>query len=121
MENCNQVMQCCSQNVSIFSFVHVLYAHVFCIFLKILRLGYNPCDFMDTMSKLSKQWLLYMDGKLTTKELIEEYEARGFDCNQDIPGNYYWEELYNALGPDTKVILTVRDSTERKRFRVYLD
>lgn len=70
---------------------------------------------MDTMSKLSEQWLMYMDGKLTTKELIEEYEARGFDCNQDIPGNYYWEELYNALGPDTKVILTVRDSTERKR------
>ena len=70
---------------------------------------------MDTMSKLSEQWLMYMDGKLTTRELIEEYEARGFDCNQDIPGNYYWEELYNALGPDTKVILTVRDSTERKR------
>lgn len=76
---------------------------------------------MDTMSKLSKQWMLYMDGKLTTKELIEEYEARGFDCNQDIPGNYYWEELYNALGPDTKVILTVRDNTDRKRFRVILD
>ena len=90
-------------------------------FLKItyFRLGYNPCDFMDTMSKLSKEWLLYMDGKITTQELIDHYEARGYDCNQDIPGNYYWEELYNALGPDTKVILTVRDNTDRNRFKPF--
>ena len=27
-------------------------------------------------------------------------------------GNLYWEQLYHALGPDAKVILTVRDSDE---------
>ena len=71
---------------------------------------------MDTMSNISKEWLQYLDGKITINDIIEAYESRGFDSNQDIPGNYHWEELYKALGPDTKVILTVRDDTERKWF-----
>ena len=71
---------------------------------------------MDTMSNISKDWLQYLDGKITINDIIEAYESRGFDSNQDIPGNYHWEELYQALGPETKVILTVRDDTERKCF-----
>ena len=73
---------------------------------------------MDTMSNISKEWLQYMDGKITMNDIIEAYESRGFDSNQDIPGNYNWEELYQALGPETKVILTVRDDTERKWFKI---
>lgn len=30
-----------------------------------------------------------------------------------VPGNYHWKELYDHLGPDTKVILTVRDDADR--------
>ena len=71
---------------------------------------------MDTMSNIPKEWLQYLDGKITINDIIEAYESRGFDSNQDIPGNYHWEELYQALGPETKVILTVRDDTERKWF-----
>ena len=84
--------------------------------VKNFSLGYNPCDYMDTMSNISKEWLQYLDGKITINDIIEAYESRGFDSNQDIPGNYHWEELYQALGPETKVILTVRDDTERKWF-----
>ena len=43
---------------------------------------------------------------------IEAYEKHGFDANQDLPGNVYWEELYNASPKGTKVILTVRDSDD---------
>ena len=42
---------------------------------------------------------------------IAEYQNHGFQGNQDVPGNFYWEELYNA-SPDAKVILTVRDSED---------
>ena len=68
---------------------------------------------MDTMTYLSKIWLKYLDGKATIGEVVAEYEKNGFDACQDIPGNYHWKELYDHLGPDTKVILTVRDNTER--------
>ena len=70
------------------------------------------------MSNISKEWLEYMDGKITIRDIIEAYESKGFDSNQDIPGNYHWEELYQALGPETKVILTVRDDTDRKWFKI---
>ena len=68
---------------------------------------------MDTMTYLSKIWLKYLDGKATIAEVVAEYEKNGFDACQDIPGNYHWKELYDHLGPDTKVILTVRDDTDR--------
>ena len=41
------------------------------------------------------------------------HDKLGFDCNQDIPGNYLWEDLYRASPPNTKVILTVRDSDKQ--------
>ena len=68
---------------------------------------------MDTMTYLSKVWLKYLDGKATIAEVVAEYEKNGFDSCQDIPGNYHWKELYEHLGPDTKVILTVRDDADR--------
>ena len=65
------------------------------------------------MTYLSKIWLKYLDGKATIAEVVAEYEKHGFDSCQDIPSNYHWKELYDHLGPDTKVILTVRDNPDR--------
>jgi len=76
-------------------------------------LGYNPSDYMDTMTYLSKIWLKYLDGKATITEVVAEYEKNGFDSCQDIPSNYHWKELYDHLGPETKVILTVRDNADK--------
>ena len=74
---------------------------------------------MDTMTHLSSIWLKYFGGKATITEIVAEYEKNGYDSCQDIPSNYHWEELYNELGPETKVILTVRDSTEKWRSSYY--
>ena len=43
--------------------------------------------------------------------MTEQYQKHGFQANQDIPGNLYWEDLFNA-SPNSKVILTVRDSEQ---------
>ena len=41
------------------------------------------------------------------------YDKLGFDCNQDIPGNYLWQDLYEASPSSVKVILTIRDSDKQ--------
>ena len=41
-----------------------------------------------------------------------EYQENNFHANQDCPGNYMWEDLYDA-SPNAKVILTVRDSDDQ--------
>lgn len=76
------------------------------------KLGYNVADFLETMQYFSHIWEEYMDGRCDIEAVIDEYKRRGFDTNQDVPGNLYWEQLYDALGPDTKVILTIRDNEE---------
>lgn len=76
------------------------------------KLGYNVADFLETMQYFSHIWDDYMEGRCDIEAVIQEYERRGFDTNQDVPGNLYWEQLYDALGPDTKVILTIRDNEE---------
>lgn len=42
---------------------------------------------------------------------IAEYKRHNFHANQDYPGNFMWEDLYNE-SPNAKVILTVRDSDD---------
>ena len=74
--------------------------------------GYNVADFMEATEFLSITWTEYFDGKIGIEKVIEAYEKHGFDANQDLPGNVYWEELYNASPKGTKVILTVRDSDD---------
>ena len=70
-------------------------------------------DFVDTFNcSLSNRWDDYLKGKIPIQSVLAEYKNLGFDANQDIPGNYKWEELYDALPADTKVILTVRDSED---------
>jgi len=76
------------------------------------HLGYNVADFLETMQYFTGVWNEYMEGRTTIEHVIEEYNKYGFDSHQDVPGNLYWEQLYHALGPDAKVILTVRDSDE---------
>ena len=39
------------------------------------------------------------------------YNLRKLPIFKDAPGNFYWEDLYNA-SPNAKVILTIRDSDE---------
>ena len=77
------------------------------------RLGYNVADYMETLEFLSLAWRDYVDGKATIADVIAEYDKHGFDVNQDMPGNFLWEDLYREMckkDPNTKVILTVRDS-----------
>jgi len=76
-------------------------------------LGYNPCDYMHSMSEFSQVWLDFINGKVPIESVLEEIGKSGYDCTQDAPWSLYWKELFEANGPDTKVILTVRDSTEK--------
>ena len=58
---------------------------------------------MDTFNgPLSNVWLDYLNGKVPISTVVDCYEKLGYDGNQDIPGNYQWEELYDYLGPQTK-------------------
>ena len=75
---------------------------------------------METMEFLSSVWLDYLQGKTSIEAVIAEYRKHGFDANQDLPGNVYWHQLYKALGPDTKVILTVRDNDQQEGLKVFI-
>ena len=76
------------------------------------KLGYNVADFMETAEFLSIAWSEFFDGKNGIEKVLKAYDDHGFDANQDIPGNIYWEELYQASPKATKVILTVKDSDD---------
>ena len=54
-------------------------------------------------------------------KIIEKYKKCGYQANQDVPGNFYWKDLYDA-SPDAKVILTVRDDVEtwRNSWRTFM-
>ena len=68
---------------------------------------------MQSMSEFSQVWLDFINGKVPIESVLEEIGNSGYDCTQDAPWSLYWKELFEANGPDTKVILTVRDSTEK--------
>ncbi|CAG5104153.1 Oidioi.mRNA.OKI2018_I69.chr1.g1118.t1.cds [Oikopleura dioica] len=74
-------------------------------------LGYNVADLSETIHFMSEVWYDYMKGKCSIHRVIEEYQKHGFQVNQDVPSNVFWEQLYHA-SPTAKVILTVRDSSE---------
>jgi len=76
-------------------------------------LGYNVCDFMETLEFASDIWEKYFHGQASIEDVLDVYDKHGFDANQDIPGNFLWEELYRASPPDTKVILTIRESEDK--------
>ena len=76
------------------------------------ELGYKVADYCETGEYISYQWTDFVNGKVGIEAVIEEYKKNGFQANQDMPGNFLWEELYNA-SPNAKVILTVRDSEKQ--------
>ena len=41
----------------------------------------------------------YFDGKIDAKAVLNKYQEEGFDANQDFPGNFLWEELYQVRDP----------------------
>ena len=49
---------------------------------------------METWEFLSEVWAKFVQGEIGIDAVVEEYHKHGFDVNQDIPGNVYWEELY---------------------------
>ena len=69
-------------------------------FLKVVHLTafirYNVADYMETLEFLSEVWAKFVQGQVGIDAVIEEYHKHGFDVNQDIPGNVYWEELYRG-------------------------
>ena len=68
---------------------------------------------MQSMSEFSQVWLDFINDKVPIESVLEEIGKSGYDCTQDVPWSLYWKELFEANGPDTKVILTVRDNTEK--------
>ena len=77
------------------------------------ELGFKVADYLETTEFLSGVWKDYFQGRATIEDVLAAYEQHGFDANQDLPGNWLWEELYTASPKGTKVILTVRESDER--------
>ena len=71
------------------------------------KLGYNVADFMEMAEYLTGPWSRYLEGNGSIDQVIESYKLHGFDVNQDYPGNFAWEELYEALPSDTKVTLSL--------------
>ena len=67
---------------------------------------------METIEFLAIRWTEYFDGKIGIEDVLKAYEYHGFDANQDVPGNIFWEELYRVSPKGTKVILTVRDNED---------
>ena len=57
-------------------------------------LRYNVADYMETLEFLSEVWAKFVQGQVGIDAVVEEYHKHGFNVNQDIPGNVYWEELY---------------------------
>ena len=50
--------------------------------LILFSLGYNPCDYMQSMSEFSKVWLDYIDGKLPIESVLAEIGKSGYDVTQ---------------------------------------
>ena len=76
------------------------------------ELEYSVADLFDTGKHLTHIWTKFIEGKCDISEVLAEYKKHNFQANQDFPGNFLWEDLYNA-SPDAKLILTVCDSDEQ--------
>merc|ERR1712131_150713 len=75
-------------------------------------LGFKVADVGATFMYFSKDWLDYFNGEVSISDLIEKYDEMGFNMNNDLPGNWQWETLYDNID-DAKVILTVRDTEDK--------
>ena len=59
-------------------------------------LGFKVADWLETAEFLGETWRDYMDEKIEIKDVLDKYHQLGFEANQDLPGNFLWEELYHA-------------------------
>ena len=60
------------------------------------KLTYNVADYPETLEFLGETWLDFMNGKTDIAAVIEKYKELGFNVNQDFPGNFLWEEIYQV-------------------------
>jgi len=73
------------------------------------ELGYKVADYPETANDLSYAWKQFLFDNGTIETVIAEYQKYGYQANQDMPGNSYFEPLFRA-SPNAKVIMTVRDN-----------
>jgi len=76
------------------------------------KLGYKVADYVETGTDLVYEWDDFLSGRSSMKPVIAKYKKCGYQANQDVPGNFFWEDLFEH-SPDAKVILTVRESSEK--------
>ena len=61
-----------------------------------LRIDGPGIDGPDPGLNVKNQLKDFFDGKIDAKAVLDKYKEEGFDANQDFPGNFLWEELYQA-------------------------
>ena len=70
----------------------------------------NPkSDGPTWVDHLLDDWTSFMRGETDFDSVCKKIEELNGESCTDAPWNLYWEELFNKY-PDSKVILTIRDS-----------
>ena len=54
-------------------------------------LGYKVADIVETGEDLCFEWQDFLDGKTSIKPVIYKYKFCGYQANQDMPSNLFWE------------------------------
>jgi len=74
------------------------------------RLGYKVYHYIDM--KHSKYWYDYVEGKLTTNDIIDYIVNDGYNATIENPTCDIYSDIYDKF-PSAKVVLTVRDNSEK--------
>ena len=74
MENSYKIMLRC--------FEIVILKNEWVCWVFLLSLGYNPCDYMQSMSEFSQVWLDYINGKVPIESVLVEIGNSGYDVTQ---------------------------------------
>ena len=72
-------------------------------------LGFNHLESPNWVDHLLDDWVSFMKGDSDFDSICKKVEEMKGESCSDLPWNLYWEEFFNKY-PDSKVILTVRDS-----------
>jgi len=72
-------------------------------------LGFNHLESPNWVDHLLDDWVSFMKGDSDFDSVCKKVEEMKGESCSDLPWNLYWEEFFNKY-PDSKVILTVRDS-----------
>lgn len=74
------------------------------------KLGYKVYHYIDM--KHSKYWYDYVEGQLTTNDIIDRIVSDGYNATIENPTCDIYSDLYDRF-PSAKVVLTVRDNSEQ--------